>query len=153
MGFLMDLRMQLLTHVGGPVNFKSFCVFCSLPLKVYAKKHVIAPELGVFCFVSIVFTYLVWGEFHVMGLLLFALLTTAAEITHRLRWRASVKCKGCGFDPVMYKSNPEQAAATVKTQLAARKHDPLYMLKPRPKIKPIIRKVKNYRRPPKDLSL
>lgn len=136
---------------------KSFCVFCTLPLKVYTKKHVVLPELGVFSLVSIIFTYLVWGEFHFAGLIVFSLLTMAAEIVHRMRWRSSIKCKGCGFDPVVYKANPEQAASIVKAVLAARKQDPLYMLKPQPKITPIIRKVKNYQPPKapssKDLQL
>lgn len=114
-------------------------------MTVYAKKHVSVIALAGFSIASIIFTYLVWGEFHFAGLIVFVLLTMTAEVTHRMRWRSSVKCKGCGFDPVMYKNNPEQAAATVKTQLAHRKHDPLYMLKSQPKIKPIIRKVKNYR--------
>lgn len=112
------------------------------------------PELAVFSLVSIIFTYLVWGEFHFIGLVVFSLLAMMAEVIHRLRWRNSIKCKGCGFDPVMYKNNPEQAAATVKTQLAQRKLDPLYMLRSQPKIKPIIRKVKNYRPPKsKDIQL
>jgi hypothetical protein len=124
---------------------KSFCVFCSLPLMVYTKKHVVLTELAGFSIASIIFTYLVWGEFHFAGLLVFSLLAMATEVIHRMRWRSSVKCKGCGFDPVMYKNNPDLAAATVKTQLAHRKQDPLFMLKSQPKIKPIIRKVKNYR--------
>lgn len=124
---------------------KAFCSFCTLPLKIYGKQHVVLKELAVFSFVSVVFTFLVWGEFHFAGLLVFAVLTTTAELIHRMRWRASVKCKACGFDPVIYKNNPEQAAALVKTQLAARKVDPLYMLKPQPKIKPVIRKVKDYK--------
>lgn len=105
--------------------------------------------------VSIIFTYLLWGDFHYIGLLLFTLLTITAELTHRMRWRSSVNCRGCGFDPILYKANPSQVAANVKEKLAQRKSDPLYMLKSQPKIKPVIRKVKNYRPPAKtkDLSL
>ncbi len=152
----MDFIVRSGTHVGGPVSQKTFCAFCSLPVKVYGKQHVAIAELGVFSFVSIVFTFLVWGEFHFVGLMVFALLVTTAELIHRMRWRGSVKCKGCGFDPVIYKTNPEQAAQLVKIQLAARKQDPLYMLKSQPKIKPIIRKTKDYKHPSsrsKDIQL
>lgn len=150
----MDFIARSGTHVGGPVVHKAFCSFCTLPLRIYGKQHVGVVELAVFSFVGIVFTYLVWGDFHFVGLMVFALLTISAELIHRMRWRASVKCKACGFDPVIYKNNPDQAAALVKTQLAARKSDPLYMLKPQPKISPVIRKVKNYRPPSsKDLQL
>ena len=148
----MDLESPVPTHAGGPVVHKAFCVFCSLPLKIYGKQHVTMTELAVFSFVGIIFTFLVWGEFHFVGLIIFMLLAVSSELVHRMRWRASVKCRGCGFDPVIYQANPEQAAALVKVQMAARKTDPLYMLKPQPKIKPIIRKVKNYRRPSKDLQ-
>lgn len=135
------------------MSHKAFCVFCSLPLKVYNKKHVSFLEISAFFIVSILFTHLVWDSFHYIGILLFCVLVVVTELTYRLRWRGSVKCKGCGFDPVLYKISPERAAQTVQDKMAARKNDPLYMLRPQPKIKPIIRKVKNYRPTSKDLSL
>lgn len=133
---------------------RAFCVFCSLPLKVYGKKHVSFLEMAVFFTVSIIFTYLVWENFHYAGVVLFCFFVVITELIHRVRWRSSVKCKGCGFDPVLYKASPERAAQTVQVKLTERKHDPLYMLKPQPQIKPIIRKVKDYRPPSsKDLSV
>lgn len=126
------------------MSHKAFCAFCTLPLKIYGKQHVAKTELAVFSFVSMVFTFLVWGSFHFVGLLVFAVLTITAELIHRMRWRASVKCRACGFDPVIYKHSPEQAAGLVKIQMASRKEDPLYMLRSRPVIKPIIRKTKDY---------
>lgn len=132
---------------------KAFCMFCSLPINIYTKKHVSFLELFVFAFLSIIFTALVWNEFHFIGLFVFAVFAATSEFVHRMRWRGSVKCKGCGFDPVLYRSAPDLAATIVKDRLALRKQDPLYMLKPQPKIKPILRKVKKYHPPSKDLSL
>ena len=63
----------------------------------------------------------------------------------RVRWRNSVKCPHCGFDPIVYKSNPEKAAQITKAFLEKRKRDPTYLLKPQPQIKPIINKTENWR--------
>jgi hypothetical protein len=126
-----------------------------LPQKIYAKKHVNIFELFMFAGVGAIVTYLVWQDFHIAGAMIFVVLASAAEWVHRLRWRYSIKCKHCGFDPLLYKVNPEEAAKTVKAFLANRKKDPLYMLKPQPRIKPIIKKVKDYRPPTttKDLDI
>jgi hypothetical protein len=132
---------------------KAFCIFCSLPMRVYSKKHVGIFAMIMFGVVGAIFSYLVWERFHLVALLLFAILTVVTEFIFHLRWRSSVKCKGCGFDPVLYKQNPELAASFVKAKLDSRKQDPLYMLKPRPTIKPIIRKVKSLKSPSKDLQI
>ena len=131
------------------MKHNAFCSFCSLPQKVFRKKHVNPIELFMFGAVGAIVTHLVWGEFHIAGPLIFVILTCATEWMHRLRWRYSIKCRHCGFDPLLYKQAPEDAAATVKAFLANRKKDPLYLLKPQPRIKPIIKKVKNYT-PPSD---
>lgn len=124
---------------------KAFCIFCSLPLRVFRKKHISLIELVGFGLVGAIFTYLIWNQFHIAGVVLFVCLSIATELMYRLRWRASLRCKGCGFDPVVYRKDPELAASFVKQTLDTRKNDPRYMLKPQPKIKPIIRKVKDYR--------
>ncbi len=105
-----------------------------------------------FAGVGAIVTYLVWHDFHIAGPMVFVVLASVAEATHRLRWRASIKCKHCGFDPLVYKQSPEEAAKTVKSFLDNRKKDPLYMLKPQPRIKPIIKKVKDYKVPGKSPS-
>ena len=134
---------------------KAYCSFCSLPQKVYSKKHVNVFELAIFALVGAIATYLIWGEFNVAGPAIFVVLATSAEWIHRLRWRYSVKCKHCGFDALLYKKAPEEAALVVKSFLELRKKDPLYLLKPQPRIKPIIKKVKDYKpsAPSRDLQL
>ncbi len=124
---------------------KVFCAFCSLPQKIYTKKHVHFFELILFAGVGAILTHLIWQDFHIVGPIVFCVLAMSAETVHRLRWRASVKCKHCGFDPLLYKQSPEEAAQTVKAFLDRRKEDPLYLLKPQPQIKPIIKKVKDYK--------
>jgi hypothetical protein len=95
--------------------------------------------------VGAIASYLIWQDFHWSSLFLFAALVLMTELTYQVRWRHSIKCKGCGFDPITYKQNPERAAAEVKLYLEQRKQDPLYLLRPQPHIRPIIKKVKNYK--------
>lgn len=90
--------------------------------------------------VSAGFSFLVWADFHYISLGLFFVLCFWLELFTRYRWRQSLKCKTCGFDPVIYKLNPEDAAKIVKSYLEKRKEDPRFLLKPQPQIKPIIRK-------------
>jgi len=120
---------------------KIFCAFCSLPQRIYTKKHINIFEMFGFAAVGVIVTYLVWQDFHWVGVIIFGALAFSAEMTHRLRWRNSITCKNCGFDPITYKRSPDRAAQTVKSFLEQRKEDPLYLLKPQPKIAPIIKKI------------
>lgn len=90
-------------------------------------------------------SYLIWQDFHWASVFLFAAFVLVTELAYQMRWRQSIKCKGCGFDPITYKKDPEQASRDVKAYLEMRKQDPLYLLKPQPRIRPIIKKVKNYK--------
>ena len=53
-----------------------------------------------------------------------------AEIFILVRWRLSIPCPHCGFDPVVYKKKPEVAAAQVKAFLDQRREDPLAVFSP-----------------------
>lgn len=55
----------------------------------------------------------------------------------RMRYRESVKCPHCGFDPILYKQNPKAAASKTKDFLESRKDNPEFLLKPQPKLEPI----------------
>lgn len=46
------------------------------------------------------------------------------EIIAQLRWRLSLPCSKCGFDPLLYIKSPEKAARRVKAHLEERKNDP-----------------------------
>ncbi len=124
---------------------KVFCAFCKLPQKVYKRRHVHALEVVALAGAGAITTYLIWQDFHWAGVFLFGSLTLISEMIYQMRWRLSIVCKGCGFDPMLYKKNPELAAQEVKAYLEERKKDPLFLLKPQPKILPIIKKVKNFK--------
>ncbi len=125
----------------------AYCTFCNLSQKIYSKKHISVLEILIFGSIGAIVSFLIWRDFHWAGPVIFSVLATVTELLHRMRWRQSIKCRHCGFDPVIYRANPELAASTVKAFLEQRKNDPLYLLKPQPKIKPIIKKVKDYKPP------
>lgn len=47
------------------------------------------------------------------------------ELALQIRWRMSLICHECGFDPVIYKRNPELACRIVKSKIDLRKADPI----------------------------
>ncbi|MBY0313982.1 MAG: hypothetical protein K2Q26_00555 [Bdellovibrionales bacterium] len=113
-----------------------YCGFCRLPHKVYTQKHISWLEVGGFALLSGIVSFLVWREFHPASLTIFIVGSLWAEFVIRYRWRQSVKCKNCGFDPIVYKRSPAQAADLVQAFLDNRKVDPSFLLKPQPKLPP-----------------
>lgn len=104
-------------------------------------------ELIAFGAICGITTFLVWRDFHWVGVVEFLIFAFVTEMFYQMRWRQSIKCKHCAFDPITYKKDPALMAQTVKDFLARRKEDPHYLLKPQPQIKPIIKKVKNFKLP------
>ncbi len=74
-----------------------------------------------------------WRGFDPRVCIVFVVCLAIAEVFVKLRWRLSVVCRQCGFDPVLYKKNPMDAALKVRSQLDLRRQDPRYLL-----VKPLI---------------
>ena len=72
--------------------------------------------------------YCVWKEFDPRVLMIFAVFLAATETFIQLRWRMSVACKQCGFDPVLYVKDAGAAATKVSAHLQHRKLDVKYLL-------------------------
>jgi hypothetical protein len=124
---------------------KVHCVFCKLPHRIYKQRDVGYFDIVVLLAIAGIFTTLVWQQPDLRSLILFTSMAVSMEIFIRMRWRNSVKCPHCGFDPLVYKADPDQAALKVKAFLERRKNDPKYLLKPKPQIKPIINKSEDWR--------
>ena len=118
------------------------CAFCKLPRRVYKKRDASVFDIALLLFVSGLFMFLVWGEPDMRSLILFGILAFSLQVFIRVRWRESVKCPHCGFDPILYKEDSELAAEKVKAFLEVRKKNPQYLLRPKPQIEPIIKKTK-----------
>lgn len=70
-----------------------------------------------------------WQRFEVESLLFFVVLIAISEILVQLRWRLSLPCPHCGFDPLLYTHKPEEAARRVVHFIEQQKESTQYWLK------------------------
>jgi hypothetical protein len=72
--------------------------------------------------------YCFWGAFDPRVLVIFAMALGITETFIQIRWRLSISCKQCGFDPVLYLKDADKAAEKVNEHLKQRRLDPQYLL-------------------------
>lgn len=117
------------------------CAFCKLPHRVYLKKEVSAFDAVLILGVTGLMAYAIWGGPDLRSMLIFMGLSFVTQVFLRIRYRESVKCPHCGFDPILYNHDNEAAAQKVKSFMETRQDNPQYMLKPQPQI-PVIYKTR-----------
>lgn len=79
---------------------------------------------------SYVLSFLIWGGSDVRGLVILALMLVVSEGFAQLRWRQSMICLNCGFDPIVYLRDPQMAAKKIQDFMKYRSEKPEYLLKP-----------------------
>lgn len=109
-----------------------FCAFCKSPRKLYVKKHVDLTNVVGVILVTIAVTEALYGGADPRGVFLFAVMILSGEIFIYLRWRNSVVCRMCGFDPVIYKRSPERASRLVNEFFRAQADNPAFWLSKSP---------------------
>lgn len=77
---------------------------------------------------SVVVMFAIWQHYDPRVMIVFVVCLALSEVFVKIRWRLSVVCRQCGFDPILYLKQPELAAQKVKEQLDLRKQDPKYLL-------------------------
>lgn len=107
-----------------------YCAFCKTQRKVYAHKHLTYVEVLSLVFLSLIVTYAFYQTLDIRGLMFLGLLLLVGELFSQLKWRASMICRNCGFDPVVYVRNPEQAGLKIKAFLEKRSDSPEHLLRP-----------------------
>jgi len=86
----------------------------------------------------------IWQDFDPRVFVFFGFALFLSEVFVGLRWRTSVSCVRCGFDPVVYKRSPEEAARRVRRYLEERADDPVAVLKgPPPGVREQVRAKKH----------
>lgn len=109
-----------------------YCAFCRSRRRVYGKKHIgLTNVLGAGLFAGVI-TLAYWGEIDPRGIMLFCLITGISEMMVYFRWRLAIVCKMCGFDPVLYKRSPDQAALRVRQFFQEQSHNPQFQLSKSP---------------------
>lgn len=116
------------------------CVFCKLSHRVYLKKEVSIFDGLILMVVTGFMAFALWDGPDLRSMLIFMSLAFVMQVFLRVRYRESVKCPHCGFDPILYGQDHERAATKVKVFLEQRKDNPQYMLRAQPRIKPLVRK-------------
>lgn len=81
-------------------------------------------------FFAIVCTYAVYRTLDPRGLFFVGVLLVMGEAFTQTKWRTSMVCRNCGFDPVLYVRNPEQAGLKIKAFLEKRAESPEHLLRP-----------------------
>ncbi len=107
-----------------------YCAFCKTQRKVYTHKHLTFVEVIGLVLLSLVLTYGIYQALDLRGLLFVGLFLLVGEIFSQLKWRASMICRNCGFDPVVYVRSPEQAGLKIKAFLERRSESPEHLLRP-----------------------
>lgn len=77
---------------------------------------------------SVVVMFALWQEYDPRVMIVWVVCLAISEVFVKIRWRLSVVCRQCGFDPILYLKQPEVAAQKVKEKLELRRQDPKYLL-------------------------
>ncbi len=129
----------------GRTSEKIFCAFCKIPRNVYTKKHITWTNVALSILASMLFMNVLWQKFNPKVSIIFVIFIAVSEAFIQIRWRLSVNCQHCGFDPVLYLKDPSKAARNVKLVLDKRKGSADYLLSeknPFKNLEPIIIKPK-----------
>lgn len=105
-----------------------YCAFCKTPRRIYRKKRLSLVNVLASALSSAVIMFALWQKYDPRVMIVFVLCLAFSEVFVQLRWRMSVACRQCGFDPVQYLKDPEGAAQKVKAHLDQRREDPKYLL-------------------------
>lgn len=105
-----------------------FCAFCKTPRRIYNKKRMGVLNLLLAALSTWVFMMVVWKQFDPKAIIVFAFFLLLAEVFIQMRWRMSLSCRHCGFDPVLYLKDTTKAVEKVKLHLEKRKQDPKHLL-------------------------
>ena len=79
---------------------------------------------------GILLTYVVYKTLDPRGLFFIGILLVIGEAFAQMKWRTSMVCRNCGFDPVIYVRSPEQAGLKIRAFLDKRPESPAHLLRP-----------------------
>lgn len=118
-------------------RIQHYCAFCRNPKHYYAKSKI--GFFGIFCIflMSALFSYGFRRQVDEYLLYIFFGFLLLIEISVKLRFRLSLRCKECGFDPLLYKQSPQTACMNVRAFIEERNSHPENLLK-RPLLLPKI---------------
>ncbi|MCB0364366.1 MAG: hypothetical protein H6624_00975 [Bdellovibrionaceae bacterium] len=96
---------------------KCLCAFCRLERRIYRKKHISPTNILLAMITSLAVMIGVWQAVDARVLVVFVFCLAISELFIQIRWRLTLACPFCGFDPVLYVKNPQEAASRVRVKL------------------------------------
>ncbi len=106
-----------------------FCAFCKHGRKAYTKKRMSFVDYIYVSILSLLLMFILFQDLHPAFFFIFFALVFVMELFISFRRRVSIQCQVCGFDPVLYKKDPELAEEKIKTVLGEKKESLDYLLK------------------------
>lgn len=103
------------------MSHSGFCAFCRSP-KVYFKRkrlgllNIFGALVG-----AMALNFIFRHQVDPIVFVIFIANLFVIELALQVRWRMSLICHECGFDPVIYKRNPAAACEMVKAKMDLRK--------------------------------
>lgn len=74
-------------------------------------------------------TYAIFKQLDPRGLFIVGTILLVSELFSQMKWRSAMICRNCGFDPVVYVRNPEQAGLKIKAFMDRRSESPEHLLR------------------------
>lgn len=105
-----------------------YCAFCRSERAVYTKKNIGVGDIFGSALGAGVLMMAIWQEFDPRSLVIFVFLLAIAEVFVQVRWRMTIACPHCGFDPVLYLKDQGKAVEKVKIRLDQRRNNPATLL-------------------------
>ncbi len=73
--------------------------------------------------------FAIWRTFDPRVVIVFVSFLAIAEVFVRTRWRMGLTCPHCAFDPLLYKTNRNEAVKRVKSKLDSLRSSGGYLMK------------------------
>ena len=105
-----------------------YCAFCKSPRRIYLKRHVGLTNVLMASTFALTTSFALFGSADPRGLMIFGAFLIGSDIFIYLRWRLTIVCRMCGFDPVVYKQSPEKAKQRVKEFFTEQVENPEFWL-------------------------
>lgn len=81
---------------------------------MYTKRHVTWTDVGACIVLTLVGSAALAQSISPKAILVLVTVVISAEVIVQLRWRMSLPCAHCGFDPLLYMRNPDLASKKVR---------------------------------------
>lgn len=100
-----------------------FCAFCRTPRKIYLQKTISIRNVINCLALSLLLMLLIWQNWNPKIIPVFVVLLGINHFSIQWKWRISLNCPHCGFDPLLYLTDRPRVVQKVKTTIENRHND------------------------------